>query len=235
MLATSPDPRSLPNPRHINRVPPHLNAEQIGRIRQAAFNLPQVVKPADFIPENTPEFEDYLDGQGLILLQKAVAGARPSRWIAPELMDAALLHLDAMGGGREVRSVMTERGAALESLGLFRKGNGWERLLTQTLALPSQGWKLAVSYRVAIDAAQVWDYYRLGDKPALIKSLGTPPAYEHATALLTHLQALVDRAVVSNPRQMASAQGGLHARAGALGAPRGRTRHPGRPERSTGV
>lgn len=214
MSPTSPDPRSLPDPRHASRVPPHLNAEQIGRIRQAAFNLPQVVKPADFIPENTPEFENYLDGQGLILLQKAVAGARPSRWIAPELMDVALRHLDAVGVGRDVRAVMTERSGVLESLGLSRKGNGWERLLTQTLSLPTLGWKLAVSYRVAIDAAPVWDYYRLGDKPALIKGLGTPPAYEHAADLLAHLQGLVARAQVSNPRQMASLLPRLQAECG---------------------
>jgi ATP-dependent RNA helicase SUPV3L1/SUV3 len=119
-----------------------------------------------------------------------------------------------VGGGRDVRAVMTERGAVLESLGLSRKGNGWERLLTQTLSLTTQNWKFAVSYRVAIDAQAVWAYYRLGDKPELIKSLGAPPAYELADELLVHLQALVARAQVSNPRQMASLQPRLQAECG---------------------
>ena len=214
MSATAPDPRSLPIPRHASRVPPHLSAEQVGRIRQAAFNLPQVVKPADFIPENTPDFEDYLDGRGMILLQKAVVGARPSRWIAPELMDHALRHLDAIGGGREVRSVMQDRGTALESLGLFRRGQDWDRLISQTLPVPDQGWKVVVSFKAPIDAEPIWDFYRTGDKPTLIKSLGTPPAYAHADELLAHLQALLARAKVSNPRQMASLLPRLQAECG---------------------
>ncbi|MGH6646153.1 helicase-related protein [Aquabacterium sp.] len=214
MSVTSPDPRSLPIPRHASRVPPHLSAEQIGRIRQAAFNLPQVVKPADFIPENTPDFEDYLDGRGLILLQKAVSGARPSRWIAPELMDHALRHLDAIGVGREVRQVMIDRGAALEALGLFRRGHDWDRLITQTLPLPDQAGKVAVSFKVPIAAEPVWDFYRTGDKPALIKGLGTPPAYAYADELQAHLQTLLARAKVSNPRQMASLMPRLQAECG---------------------
>lgn len=214
MSPTQTDPRSLPVPRHASRVPPHLNAEQIGRIRQAAFNLPQVVKPADFISESTPDFEDYLDGQGLILLQKAVTGARPSRWIAPQWMDQALRHLDVVGVGRDVRTLMQDRGAALESLGLSRRGLDWERLVTQVLPLPDQAGKLAVSFKVAIDAEAVWDFYRVGDKPALIKALGTPPTYAHAEELLAHLQTLVARARVSNPRQMASLLPRLQAECG---------------------
>ncbi|RZI83401.1 MAG: helicase [Rubrivivax sp.] len=203
-MPASPSDFRLPFPRHASRVPPHLSPEQVERIRQAAFNLPQVVKPADFIPENTPDFEEYLDEQGLILLQKAVPGARPSRWIAPDVMDLALRHLDSVGTGRDVRAVMTERSAALETLGLFRHGHGWDRLISQPLALPEQGWRVVVSFKAPIDAALVWDFYRTGDKPALIKALGTPPAYPHADDLLAHLQTLLARARVSNPRQMAS-------------------------------
>ena len=214
MSVTSPDPRSLPIARHASRVPPHLSPDQIGRIRQAAFNLPQVVKPADFIPESTPDFEDYLDGRGLILLQKAVTGARPSRWIAPELMDQALRHLDEVGVGRDVRKLMLDRGAALEALGLFRRGHDWDRLVTQVLQLPDQAGKLAVSFKVPTDAGPVWDFYRTGDKPALIKRLGTPPSYPHADELLAHLQTLLARAKVSNPRQMASLLPRLQAECG---------------------
>ena len=80
--------------------------------------LPQVVKPADYVAENSPGFEEHLDKLGLVLLQKAAAGARPSRWIAPDLMDSALAHLDAVGSGPEVRPLMLERSAALDALGV---------------------------------------------------------------------------------------------------------------------
>ncbi|MGH8796507.1 MAG: hypothetical protein ACREXI_05580, partial [Caldimonas sp.] len=92
--ATAP---TLPNPRHAARIPPHIRKEQLARIRQAAYTLPQVVKPADYLAERSAGFEEHLDRLGLVLLQKAVSGARPSRWIAPELIDSALLHLDAVG------------------------------------------------------------------------------------------------------------------------------------------
>ena len=65
-------PLSLPNPRHAQRLPPHIGKEELARIRQAAFSLPQVVKPADYLPENTKGFEDHLDKLGLVLLQKPV-------------------------------------------------------------------------------------------------------------------------------------------------------------------
>src|SRR5207249_4659092 len=80
---TKPDTLKLPHVKHASRVPQHLNPEQVARIQQNAYALPQVVKPADFIDEHTPGFEHYLDTLGMIQLQKAAAGARPSRWIAP--------------------------------------------------------------------------------------------------------------------------------------------------------
>jgi ATP-dependent RNA helicase SUPV3L1/SUV3 len=55
----------------------------VARIRQAAYVLPQVVKPADYVPEGSAGFEMHLDKLGLVLLQKSVPGARPSRWIEP--------------------------------------------------------------------------------------------------------------------------------------------------------
>ena len=102
--AVSAETLNLPNPRHAKRLPAHIGKEQFGRIRNAAFGLPQVVKPGDFVPEGSSGFEEHLDKLGYVLLQKATAGARPSRWIAPELMDAALAHLDAVGSGPGVRA-----------------------------------------------------------------------------------------------------------------------------------
>jgi ATP-dependent RNA helicase SUPV3L1/SUV3 len=64
-------------------VPAHITTEDLGRIRQAAYVLPQVVKPADYVPEGSAGFEMHLDKLGLVLLQKSVPGARPSRWIEP--------------------------------------------------------------------------------------------------------------------------------------------------------
>ena len=67
------------------------------RVQQAAYLLPQVVKPADYLDEGAPHFEQHLDTLGLILLQRAAAGGRPSRWIAPGHLAAAVRHLDALG------------------------------------------------------------------------------------------------------------------------------------------
>ena len=114
MTDVSPAPSfKLPQPRHASRVPAHIMPELLERVRQGAYNLPQVVKPADFIPEDSPHLEQHLDGLGLILLQKAVPHQRPSRWIAPTLIDSALRHLDEVGVGRETRAIMIERAATL--------------------------------------------------------------------------------------------------------------------------
>jgi ATP-dependent RNA helicase SUPV3L1/SUV3 len=198
------DTLKLPNPRHAKRLPKNIGNEELARIRQAAFNLPQVVKPADFIAEHTPGFEEHLDGLGLVLLQKAAAGARPSRWIAPELMDEALRHLDAVGTGREVRSNMLERSAALDVLGITRRGSGWERLVLQTLRLSSAAWTVPVAFRVDMPSALVWDFYRTGDKAPLLAELKTLPPFAHAAELLAHLDALVNRSAACNPRHLDS-------------------------------
>jgi hypothetical protein len=105
-----------------------------------------VVKPADFIPEDSPDLEQHLDGLGLILLQKAVPHQRPSRWISPTLIDSALRHLDEVGVGRETRAVMIERAATLEALGITRAtqdgpGDGWERLFRQPLPVRHAAWQ----------------------------------------------------------------------------------------------
>lgn len=38
---------------HARRVPAHIGKEQLARIRQAAYTLPQVVKPADYLAEKS--------------------------------------------------------------------------------------------------------------------------------------------------------------------------------------
>jgi ATP-dependent RNA helicase SUPV3L1/SUV3 len=74
----TPAPRSfkLPNPRHAARIPVEIAPADLARIQQAAYQLPQVVKPADYLDEHAPNFEQHLDTLGMILLQKAVPGAR---------------------------------------------------------------------------------------------------------------------------------------------------------------
>ncbi len=194
----------LPHARHAGRVPAHLNTEQVMAIRQSAYNLPQVVKPADFIAEGSTGFEEHLDKLGYILLQKPAAGARPSRWIAPADMDIALDHLAAVGSGRDVRALMTQRGMALETLGITRQGAGWRRLVSQPLTLAESGWKVPVAFRVAQDAAPVWDFYRCGDAAALQAALGAAPAYPHAAELTAHLESLAARSEAMNAPQMGS-------------------------------
>jgi ATP-dependent RNA helicase SUPV3L1/SUV3 len=198
----------LPNPRHAARLPKHLNKEQFNRIRQAAYVLPQVVKPADFIAERSPKFEEHLDQLGYVLLQKPVAGARPSRWIAPDLMQCALAHLDAVGTGSAARPLMQERCTALDALGVSRHKGGWTRLISHTLQLsqPSlaAGWRVPVLFRVPIAADWVWAFYRTGDQAALLAELGAPPMYPHAAALVEHLNALVARSMAYKPQHLDS-------------------------------
>ena len=183
----------LPNPRHERRIPPALTPAQFERVRQAAFNLPQVVKPADFIAEQTEGFEEHLDRLGYILLQKAAAGARPSRWIAPALLATALQHLEAVGTGPSVRATMADRSAALEALGIARQGDAWERLLMHPIRLSLAGWRVPVAHRVPVAEAAVWSYYRTGDKAALLTALGPGSAYPYAAELGVHLESLLGR------------------------------------------
>ena len=75
---------NLPNPRHAERVPPHIGKDAARRASaRRAYNLPQVVKPADYLAETHADFETHLDKLGLVLLQKAV------RRRAPEPLDRA--------------------------------------------------------------------------------------------------------------------------------------------------
>ena len=74
--ARSTETLNLPNPRHAQRVPLHISKEQVARIRQSAYNLPQVVKPGDYLPENSEGLETHLDQLGMVLLQIGQRG----RW-----------------------------------------------------------------------------------------------------------------------------------------------------------
>lgn len=199
-----PDTPNPPNPRHAQRVPIHIRKEQFNRIRQAAYTLPQVVKPGDYLDERSSSFEEHLDKLGLVLLQKPVAGARPSRWIEPALMDSALAHLDAVGSGPGVRPLMLERAAALEALGVSRRAGAWTRLISHALQLSEPGWRVPVLFRVPVDAGAVWAFYRSGDKPALLAALGKAPAYPHAGGLVAHLEMLIARSRADQPRHLES-------------------------------
>src|SRR5438105_148118 len=119
--AAAARPLRLPNARHASRVPADIAPADVARLQQAAYQLPQVVKPADYLDEHAPHLEQHLDTLGFVLLQKAVTGARPSRWIHPALMREALRHLDAVGNGPQVRALMLARTAELEALGVTRE------------------------------------------------------------------------------------------------------------------
>jgi len=201
---TPPDAFTPPNPRHAARVPAHLGKEQFNRIRQAAYTLPQVVKPGDYLDERSSGIETHLDKLGLVLLQKPVAGARPSRWIEPALMDSALAHLDAVGTGPGVRPLMLERSAALDALGVSRRAGAWTRLISHALQLSEAGWRVPVLFRVPVDANAVWAFYRNGDKPALLAALGAPPPYPQAAELSAHLETLIARSRDYKPRHLES-------------------------------
>jgi ATP-dependent RNA helicase SUPV3L1/SUV3 len=210
------EPLKLPNPRHAKRVPAHIGPAQFERIRQAAYSLPQVVKPADYLAEHSAGFEAHLDKLGLVQLQKAAAGARPSRWIEPGLMDSALAHLDAVGPGPTARPLMLERTAALEALGVSRQAGVFTRLVSDALTVPvpdspdspdspdAAPWRIPVLFRVPVDGAPVWAFHRSGDTAALRAALGAAPRHPQATELVAHLAALVERSHAYQPRHLAS-------------------------------
>jgi len=199
---TLPSTVTLPNPRHAARVPAHIAPEQLARIRQHAYALPQVVKPADWFDEHGSGLDERLDKLGLILLQKAVAGARPSRWIAPGHLDAALQHLDAVGTGPDIRTLMLERGSVLDSLGVARVAGTWTRLISHPLALTANDWRIPVLFRVPVPDEPVWAYFRSGDRAALEAALGPAPAHPHAHELRVALDSLVERSRELNARHL---------------------------------
>ena len=202
--AAAPRAFKLPNARHASRVPPTITPADVARIQQAAYQLPQVVKPADYIDEHAPHFEQHLDGLGLVLLQKAVAGSRPSRWIAPERMADALRHLETVGNGPNVRALMQARTLELENLGVTREAGEFDRFLTQTLRLPASGVQLRVAYRQPVPAAPVWEFYRTGDLDAFKAALGDAPPYADAAELVALVEQLIARAESGHSEHVAS-------------------------------
>jgi ATP-dependent RNA helicase SUPV3L1/SUV3 len=207
--ATRP-PRALalPNPRHLKRIPAHIGPEQFERIRQAAYSLPQVVKPADYLAENSPGFEAHLDKLGLVQLAKPAPGARPSRWIEPALMDSALAHLDAVGTGPDARPLMLERTTALEAFGVARHAGAFTRLISHALQVPvpdaAAPWSIPVVFRMPVDAGPVWDFYRTGDQAALRAAIGPAPGHPQAADLVAHLAGLVARSHAYQPQRLES-------------------------------
>jgi len=202
--AAAPRTFKLPSARHASRVPASITPADVARIQQAAYQLPQVVKPADYIDEHAPHLEQHLDTLGLILLQKAVAGSRPSRWIAPDRMADALRHLEVVGNGPQVRALMQARTVELENLGVTREAGEFDRFLTQMLTLPDSGAQLRVAYRQPVPAAPVWEFYRTGDLDAFKSALGDAPPYADAAELVAHLEALVARAESGHSEHVAS-------------------------------
>jgi ATP-dependent RNA helicase SUPV3L1/SUV3 len=197
-------PLSLPNPRHASRLPPHIGLDQLARLRHAVHHLPQVVKPADFEADEGVDVDTHLDKLGLVQLFKSVPGQRPSRWIAPGLIDSALAHLAAVGSGPKARPLMLERTAALEQMAVSRRDGAWTRLVSHTLALSEPGWTLPVLFRVPLDDAAVWAFYRDGDAAALAAALGPPAPYPHAAELLAHVEGLLARSRDFKPQHIAS-------------------------------
>ncbi|MEN9628513.1 MAG: hypothetical protein RJA10_1740 [Pseudomonadota bacterium] len=197
-------PPNLPNPRHADRLPAHLGKEAVARIRQAAYALPQVVRPADFDLDDSDRPDKQLDEMGLVQLQKAMAGARPSRWIHPSQMDAALAHLDAVGTGPTARPQMLERGAMLEGLGLTRHAGAWTRQASHSLQLDEPGWQVPVAFRVPADDAPIWAFYRDGDVNQLLQALGPVPGWPQAAELAAHLNGLTERSREYKPHHLNS-------------------------------
>ncbi|MEH0168579.1 helicase-related protein [Roseateles microcysteis] len=185
----------LPNPRHLKRLPPGLTSEQWQEIRQAAYQLPHVLTPADL-----DEGQDA-DSLGLVQISKAAAGGRPSRWIAPALIKVALRHLEALGTGPTLRALMQQRSSQLEALGLRRAGLQWLRLCKQ----PLLDGRLTVAYQLQLpDSSALWDFYRDGDLAALERALGPAPGYADADALQSHLAQLLERSASGHPEQIDS-------------------------------
>jgi ATP-dependent RNA helicase SUPV3L1/SUV3 len=184
----------LPNPAHAGRLPAHIGKPEFNRIRSAGFALPQVVKPADHVSaESDAEADAQMDQLGFVLLQKAGAGQRASRWIAPQHIDTALAHIDAVGTGPDARATMLERFTALEAAAVSRHHGEWTRLVRHTLTLPRAGWRVPVLFRMPVDESIAWAFFRTGDEAALHAALGSPKPYAHAAELIEHLDTLAER------------------------------------------
>ncbi|MBI3156875.1 MAG: helicase [Burkholderiales bacterium] len=199
-----PDPFGLPDPRHAARLPADLAPKALARIRHALHQLPQIVRPADFLADPGTDPEANLDALGLVMLQRAVPGERPSRWIAPPDIPAALAHLQAVGGGSGARALMLERSAALEAMAVTRRSGEWSRLVRHTLQLSEPGWRLPIFHRVPVPRDAVWAFFRDGDAAALQAAMGPPPQHPQAPQVVAQVEALIGQAHERAPQHLGS-------------------------------
>ncbi|MEO3691010.1 helicase-related protein [Roseateles paludis] len=191
----------LPHARHASRLPPGLTPEDWQRLRQNAHALPQVLTPNDLDDGSDAAYDE----RGWVQISRSAAGGRPSRWIAPAHIQAALAQLAATPPAPTLRSLMQQRAAQLDALGLRREAQGWTRLAVQPLLLAHEGWRIELAHRVPQNDAPVWAFFRDGDVGSLRHALGQAPTYEHAPALKTHLDHLLARSeALGSPAQLAS-------------------------------
>lgn len=188
--------------------PPALPPQTLERLRALAYALPQVLRPADLGLEDGRGTDTALREKGLLLLQKALTGQRPSRWIEPRLVAAALAHVEAMAGQPHPRPLMLERTNILHGMGVSRVLVAglprWLRLTRHSLALPEPGWTLPLLFHAPVDEEALWAWFRDGELDALQAALGAPQPYPQAAALLAHVQALVDSSRAAAPQHLAS-------------------------------
>ena len=181
---------------------------QFDRLRRAAYLLPQAITPAEFHDGPSADGEAALQRAGFVQLQKAAGGARPSRWIAPADVAAALAHLDATGGaGSGALPQMLERRAALIAQGVQRQGIGFVRQVSQPIEVPvpeARPWRVAVAHWVPLAAETAWAFHRSGDLDALRAAFGTPAPYPHAAEIREHLERLIARSHAYQPRRLDS-------------------------------
>ncbi len=199
--AAQPPGLHLPHPRHASRLPPGLTPEDWQRLRQNAHALPQVLSPNDLDDGSDAAYDE----RGWVQISRSAAGGRPSRWIAPAHIELALAQLAATPPAPTLRSLMQQRAAQLDSLGLRREAQGWTRLAVQPLLLAHEGWRIELAHRVPQDEAPVWAFFRDGEVGALRHALGQAPAYEHAAELQAQLNRLVARSeAMGSGTQLAS-------------------------------
>jgi len=192
----------------VHRPANDIPRPQLDRLRRAAYLLPQAITPAEFHDGTPAEGEAALQSAGFVQLQKAAGGARPSRWIAPADVAAALAHLDATGGaGSGALPQMLERRAALIAQGVQRQGGGFVRQVSQPIEVPvpeARPWRVAVAHRVPMAAEAAWAFHRSGDLDALRAAFGTPAPYPHAAEIRDHLERLIARSHAYQPRRLDS-------------------------------
>jgi ATP-dependent RNA helicase SUPV3L1/SUV3 len=72
------------------------------------------------------------------------------------------------------------------------------------LQLSQPGWQLAIAFRVAVDDAAIWDFYRNGDLAALQATIGPAPVFAQAQELLEHLELLLARSASGHVEHLES-------------------------------